>query len=91
MLLPLLVMVLKEYPSNDDIREYAMYMIDSACSTLNDKKIIEKSGAMKPLVALLVFNTINESVKNTVRALIANIENNTAYYTYLLARESTSR
>jgi hypothetical protein len=48
MLLPLLVMVLKEYPSNDNIREYAMYMIDSACSALNDKKIIEKSGAMEP-------------------------------------------
>ena len=68
-LLPLLVMVLKEYPSNDGIRYQAMYVIRDACSTVNDRKIIERSGAMEVLGALLASDNINEVEKRKARFL----------------------
>ena len=74
MLLPFLVMVLKEYPSNDhNIRKMAIDMLNDACSTVNDKKIIERSGVMEPLVALLASADNHEYTKNAVRALIRKI------------------
>jgi hypothetical protein len=66
-------MVLKEYPSNDEIRNKAMYVIRDACSTVNDRKIIERSGAMEVLGALLASDNINEAGKNKVRTLTRRI------------------
>ena len=73
MILPLLVVVLKEYTSNSRIRNEAMDMLDGACSLVTDKKIIERSGAVEVLGALLKSNDINEAAKNTVRTLINKI------------------
>ncbi|OEU08143.1 hypothetical protein FRACYDRAFT_250371 [Fragilariopsis cylindrus CCMP1102] len=66
-LLPLLVMVLKVYPSNDEIRNKAMVVIQYACEFVNDRKIIERSGAMEVLGALLASDNINEAGKRQVR------------------------
>ena len=73
MILPLLVVVLKEYTSNSRIRNEAMDMLDGACSLVTDKKIIERSGAVEVLGALLKSNDINEAANNTVRTLINKI------------------
>ena len=72
-ILPLLVIGLKKYPTNDEIRRRSFYLIGSACSTVNDRKIIETSGVMEALVALLVSDAINEAVRDKVRALIRKI------------------
>ena len=70
-ILPLLVVALKKFPSNDEIREGAMNMMDRSCSTINDKKIIERSGALEVLAILLASDEINdEDEKDTVRTLI---------------------
>ena len=68
-LLPLLVMVLKEYPSNDEIRDKAMYVIRDACYKVNNRKIIERSGAVVVLGALLASDSINEAEKRKARSL----------------------
>ncbi|OEU06746.1 hypothetical protein FRACYDRAFT_253515 [Fragilariopsis cylindrus CCMP1102] len=68
-LLPLLVMVLKVLPTHDEIRNKAVYVICDACSFVNDRKIIERSGAMEVLGALLASENINEAEKNKVRFL----------------------
>ncbi|OEU18250.1 hypothetical protein FRACYDRAFT_236523 [Fragilariopsis cylindrus CCMP1102] len=68
-LLPLLVMVLKVYPSNDGIRHKAMCVIRHACSIVNDRKTIERSGAVEVLGALLASDNIHEVDKHTVRCL----------------------
>jgi hypothetical protein len=73
MLLPLLVMALKEYPSNDDIRKCVLSLLYGACSTVNDKNTIVRSGAMEVLGALFTSDDINEDGKNQVRILIHNI------------------
>jgi hypothetical protein len=73
MLLPLLVMVLKEYPSNDAIRKCAIYLIRAVGSTVNDRNIIERLGAIGVLGALLASDNINEAEKNVVRFLIHKI------------------
>jgi hypothetical protein len=74
MILPLLVVVLKKFPSNDKIRVNAMNMIYDSCSTINDKKIIERSGALEVLAALLASDDTNdEAEKDTVRTLIGKI------------------
>jgi hypothetical protein len=73
MLLPLLVMVLNEYPSNSTIRIRAISMINGACSMVDDKKIIERSGAVEVLGALLKSDDINEETKDTVRTLTHTI------------------
>ncbi|MGK3742781.1 MAG: hypothetical protein ACI90V_009637 [Bacillariaceae sp.] len=72
-LFPLLVMVLKEFPSNDDIRKRALYVIDDAYSIVNDKKTIVRSGAIEVLGALLVLEDINEAERNFACALIHKI------------------
>ena len=73
MLLPLLVMVLKEYPSNSTIRNAAVHILHSACSLVTDKKIIERSGTVEVLGALLKSEDINEEAKNKVRTLTNKI------------------
>jgi hypothetical protein len=73
MLLPLLVMCLKEYPSNSRIRNAAIEMLDDACSTIDDMKIIERSGAVEVLGALLKSEDIIEDAKKTVRTLTHKI------------------
>ncbi|OEU07243.1 hypothetical protein FRACYDRAFT_251292 [Fragilariopsis cylindrus CCMP1102] len=75
MILPLLVVALKQFPSNDKIRRHALYFIDKACSSeANNKKIILKLGVMEPLGSLLASDEINdEDEKNKVRTLISKI------------------
>ena len=74
MILPLLVIALKKCPSNDEIRKNALSMMNRSCSTINDKKIIERSGALEVLVALLASDDTNdEAEKDTVRTLIGKI------------------
>ena len=73
MLLPLLVMALKEYPSNSWIRNEAMYMLDGACSLVTDKKIVERSGVVEVLGSLLNSDDVDEADKNIVRYLIHKI------------------
>ena len=73
MLLPLLVMVLKEYPSNSLIRNEAVHIIHSVCYLVTDKKIIDTSGTVEVLGALLKWNDISEEAKTTVRSLIHKI------------------
>ena len=72
-ILPLLVMVLKEYPSNSTIRNAAVHILHSACSLVTDKKIIERSGTVEVLGALLKSEDINEEAKNKVRTLTNKI------------------
>ena len=74
-ILPLLVVALKQFPSNDKIRRHALYFIDKACSSeANNKKIILKLGVMEPLGSLLASDEINdEDEKNKVRTLISKI------------------
>jgi hypothetical protein len=51
-----------------------MNMIYDSCSTINDKKIIERSGALEVLAALLASDDTNdEAEKDTVRTLIGKI------------------
>jgi hypothetical protein len=75
MILPLLVVVLKKFPSNDKIRERVVNILDDACSSeTNNKKTIFRSGIMKPLGLLLASDEINdEDEKNKVRTLISKI------------------
>jgi hypothetical protein len=75
MILPLLVVALKQFPSNDKIRGYAVNILDEACSSEpNNKKFILKSGVMEPLGSLLASDEINdENEKNKVRTLISKI------------------
>ena len=74
MILPLLVIVLKKFPSNDKIRKGAIDMIGHSCLTINDKKIIERSGALEVLAILLATDNINDEVeKFIVRTLIGKI------------------
>jgi hypothetical protein len=75
MILPLLVIAIKKYPSNDEIRKYAMKMMDGSCSTINDKNIILRSGVMESLGVLLASDEINdnEDEKNKIRTLITKI------------------
>jgi hypothetical protein len=74
MILPLLTVFLKKYPSNNKIREHIMNMMDRSCSTINDKKVIERSGALEVLSILLASDNINdEAEKDTVRTLIGKI------------------
>jgi hypothetical protein len=74
-ILPLLVLAIKKYPSNDNIRKYALKMMNHSCSTINDKKIILRSGVMESLGVLLASDEINdnEDEKNKVRTLISKI------------------
>jgi hypothetical protein len=72
-LLPLLVMVLKVHPSNDEIRNKSMHVIHDACLFVNDRKIIERSGAVEVLGALLASDDINEAEKHKVRTLTRRI------------------
>jgi hypothetical protein len=72
MLLPFLVMVLKKYPSNNEIRTIAIAMIDVACSAVNDRTIVETS-AMEVLGGILVSDAINAAEKYTIRTLIHKI------------------
>jgi hypothetical protein len=73
MLLPLLVIGLKEFPSNDDIRKGALRIIDNSYSIVNDKKTIVRLGAVEALAALLVLEDINEAERNFACALIHKI------------------
>ena len=75
MILPLLVVALKQFPSNDKIRRFAVNIINRACSSeANNKKIILRSGVMEPLGLLLASDEINdEDEKNKVRTLISKI------------------
>jgi hypothetical protein len=73
MLLPFLVVVLKKYSSNDTIRKYVFGMLDGACSTVNDRKIIARSGVMEPIAALLTSDYINEGMKDRVCTLLHKI------------------
>jgi hypothetical protein len=75
MILPLLVIAIKKYPSNDEIRKYAMKMMNRSCSTINDKKKILRSGVMESLGVLLASDEINdnEDEKNKIRTLITKI------------------
>jgi hypothetical protein len=72
-LLPLLIMVLKKHPSNNTLRNCAFEMIDGACSTANDRKIIVGSGVMEVLGSLLTSDNINEGGKQRVLTVIRRI------------------
>ncbi|OEU08118.1 hypothetical protein FRACYDRAFT_250342 [Fragilariopsis cylindrus CCMP1102] len=67
-ILPLLVVALKKFPSNDEIREGAMNMMDRSCSTINDKKIIERLGALEVLAILLALDEINDEDEKDILA-----------------------
>ena len=75
MILPLLVVALKQFPSNDKIRECAVNILDEAClSEAISKKTILRSGVMEPLGLLLASDEINDvEEKNQVRTLISKI------------------
>jgi len=73
MLLPFLAMCLNKFGSVDRILESAIFMIHDACYTIDEKKIIERSGIMEPLGALLASNDINEAQKKRVHDVIVTI------------------
>ncbi|OEU11868.1 hypothetical protein FRACYDRAFT_244988 [Fragilariopsis cylindrus CCMP1102] len=75
MILPLLVVALKKFPSNDKIRGHVVNFLNNACSSeANNKKTILRSGVMEPLVLLLASDEINdENWKDKVRTLISKI------------------
>jgi hypothetical protein len=73
-ILPLLVIAIKKFPSNDEIRGNVVGILDDACSKANNKKIILRSGVMEPLGLLFASDEINnEDEKNKVRTLINKI------------------
>ena len=75
MILPLLVVALKKFPLNYEIRCYVVSILNYACSSeANNKKSILRSGVTEPLVLLLASDEINdEDEKNKVRNLISKI------------------
>ena len=76
MILSFLAVGLKKVGSNQDsnnIFVYAIRLIHGACDSISDKKIIEKSGVMEPLVVLLASNDMNEDKKTVVRKVIRKI------------------
>ena len=70
MLLPLLVICLKTFSSNHRIQRISITLLCGACDMVNGRKIVERSGVMEPLAALLASSNIRETVKNRVRATI---------------------
>ena len=76
MLLPFLVIGLKKFPSNISIQSSVVWLTYGACDTIDDKRIIEKSGVIEPLAALLLLDEIDgvfEQFKMNVRKLIVTI------------------
>ena len=75
MLLPLLVDVLKKFPSNYRIRVYVVSILDDACSSeASNKKILLRLGVMETLGLLFASDEFSdEDEKNEVRTLIIRI------------------
>jgi hypothetical protein len=78
-LLPLLVMGLKRFPSNDSIRNNTLLLLNSYCSIINNKKTIKNSDAIGVLRELLDTssdnsnNNIKFAEKNKASTLIVKI------------------
>jgi hypothetical protein len=66
-LLPLIIVVLKKYSANTRIRRHAFRMLYRACSTINDKKIIARSGVMEVLGSLLSSDNIGEVISDIIQ------------------------
>jgi hypothetical protein len=63
-LLPLLAIGLKTFPSNNSIRNNTLLLLNSSCSIINDKKIIKDSDVIGVLGELL--NTSSDSNINVI-------------------------
>jgi hypothetical protein len=70
MLLPLLVIGLEKFSSNHKIQDISITLLVGACRMLNGRKIVERSGVMKPLAVLLASSNISEAEKTRLRAVI---------------------
>ena len=78
MILPLLVVALKKFSLNDEIRSDVVSILDYACSSeAINKKTILRSGVMEHLILSLASDEINdeddEDETNRVRILISQI------------------
>jgi hypothetical protein len=69
----LCIIGLKEFPANDEIRKKVVKLLDGACSTIYNKKIIERAGTMVGLAPLLTSDDIDEVEKDNVRGLMRKI------------------
>ena len=83
-LLPVCVMSLKEYPTNEQIRKNVFKLLNGAlCSTDNNNEVvhddhdqrgtIEKAGTIEALSSLLTTKGINEDEKTKIRKVISKI------------------
>jgi hypothetical protein len=69
----LCVIGLKQFPANGTIRKQVVKLLDGACSTIYDKKIIERADTMVGLAPLLTSDDIDEVEKDNVRGLMRKI------------------
>jgi hypothetical protein len=69
----LCVIGLKGFPANDAIRKKVVKLLYGACSTIYNKKIIERADTMVGLAPLLTSDGIDEVEKGNVRDLMRKI------------------
>mmetsp|Transcript_21449 Transcript_21449/g.23836 ORF Transcript_21449/g.23836 Transcript_21449/m.23836 type:complete len:136 (-) Transcript_21449:11-418(-) len=76
MILPFLAVGLKKFGSNQHSKNIlwnAVTLIHKACDSIQDKKIIERSGVMEHLSVLLALHDIDEDQKKKIRKVIVKI------------------
>jgi hypothetical protein len=74
-LLPVCVMSLKEYPTNEQIRKNVLKLLNGALCTdeVHDQRTIEKAGTIEALSSLLTAKGIDEAEKTKIRKVISKI------------------
>jgi hypothetical protein len=74
-LLPVCVMSLKEYPTNEQIRKNVLKLLNGALCTdeIHDQRTIEKAGTIEALSSLLTTKGIDEGEKTKIRKVISKI------------------
>ena len=72
LLVPLLIFGMKQFPESTSIRKNVLRLIEHACETMKNKKLIEKI-AMEGLSGLFARNDINEVEMTEVRTVMRGL------------------
>jgi hypothetical protein len=72
-ILPLCVLCLKEFPTNDKIRANVRRLLTGACSSRVNNRTIEKTGVLEDIVPLLTSDTIDDDEKTKWRDIATKI------------------
>jgi hypothetical protein len=72
-ILPLCVLCLKEFSTNDEIRANVRRLLTGACSSRVNKRTIEKTGVLEGIVPLLTSDTIEDNGKIKLRDIATKI------------------